>query len=315
MKLLWLLVVIVLMMAIALTMKLGGTFEPVLEVDKQSISFGEFSPNFGISDVQSFEVRNAGLGTLNCKITTDQPWLQIDENTFDLKMHRNTNIQVAVDFQRLTKGTKDKGTITIKTNGGSATIPVDVLVPHQIITDDFANSNSGWYTGSDATSELKYQFNGYRISQRGVFTSHGKNVKLGKFGDFTYEVQATWLGSAVNNSNDYGITFREIDNYNFYYFRIQPAMKLFALSKLEDSSWSDLLPLRSWASINSDISATNHLKVVCSGPHISMIINGSDIGVNDTSYRTGYVGMGVTNHSDSTDYADAWFDNVKIIVP
>jgi lysophospholipase L1-like esterase len=88
----------------------------IIELDKTSLSFegiqGEANP-----DLQTFRIRNSGVGTLHYQITADQEWITVSPENGDSTGEWDA-IEVAVDISSLMRGNYE-GNVTISAENTS----------------------------------------------------------------------------------------------------------------------------------------------------------------------------------------------------
>jgi len=93
---------------------------PVLFVNTTLMDFGSFQ------NEEVFNISNNGEGTLNWNITDDQDWISVDPTTGSDEGNKST-ITVSVDRNGLDLGSY-QGIISITSNGGSATVAIQMEV-------------------------------------------------------------------------------------------------------------------------------------------------------------------------------------------
>lgn len=193
-----------------------------------------------------------------------------------------------------------------------------------ILEDDFSNSSSGWYVGSNEYAELAYENGEYSVLQKEAgyqkFALAYNTTTQGDFpievGDFTIEVDVRDI-SGVSGTWA-GITFRytvaqcegDYCPLNYYLFYVRPSDGAYKIWKVLRSEWTALTDWTESSYIKTG-GDTNHLKVVCRGAQIEVYANGQKlITITDSSLTSGYVGVGVAAYEQAN--AHCHFDNFKL---
>jgi len=127
------------------------------------------------------------------------------------------------------------------------------------------------------------------------------------FDDFIMEVDAS--KEAGPDGIDYGLILRQVDDSNYYRFRIT-ADGGFGFDKLQNGVFSEIIPLNRSDAVHAG-NADNHIKVECNGSMFEFYVNGSKVGeALDSSFAYGMVGLEVGGHSAGK--AVVSFDNMMI---
>lgn len=93
---------------------------PILSIRKKYL-------NFGVDETEmSFNIENLGSGSLNWTISTDKNWISVSENSGNTTEETDI-ITVQVDRRDLNAGYYT-GNISINSNGGNATITVNIII-------------------------------------------------------------------------------------------------------------------------------------------------------------------------------------------
>lgn len=98
---------------------------PILKAHEKSISFLYVRPNS--SESKTFELENVGGGMLQGYVSTTKLGLSVSPNTVSISASAKDTYAVTVTTASLPYGFTDTGYINIITNGGDATIPVELL--------------------------------------------------------------------------------------------------------------------------------------------------------------------------------------------
>jgi len=318
------LIVLILTLSLALTANACGqkpTPGASLQVDTQPVNFADLKPGTRYpSQLRSIEY--TGDDSVVCTVSKTKPWLLVEPATLTAT-YGTKWISVWADTTGLPYGYADSDYITVKTKSGSFQIPVYLTTTKTniIFEDDFSDPNSGWYVDSWNDADLKYQDGGYRITIKRADTAYiGINERIGQLDNFVVELDARWLTQEASSVGVYGISFRDKDEDNNYYFLVFPGPdygpgKGYVVGKVVNGTQSTLTPETYSASINRG-TATNRLKVVCKGTQISAYANGNLLKtITDNSLSSGIVAPKVYRFKNTYSYADALFDNFKITIP
>ena len=106
-----------------------------------------------------------------------------------------------------------------------------------------------------------------------------------------------------------GLMCRAVDGENYYQFEIS-SYGYFGINKIIDNEWHELL---SWTKSDAieDGKSRNHIKAVCSGNHLSLILNDVVLGsAIDKEFSSGSVGL--TAGSFEYTPADVLFENFVV---
>jgi len=127
------------------TIQSSGQTEPKISVSTTVLDFGTLDA--GQTSTLTFDITNIGSGTLTGSITTDQEWIKVDPPSFNILSQIIQTINVTVDNSVLnqTQG-QYTGTITIVSNGGTATVNVVVTATCVLVKPNPYNPNKGLLT-------------------------------------------------------------------------------------------------------------------------------------------------------------------------
>jgi len=175
--------------------------------------------------------------------------------------------------------------------------------------DDFSNSASGWFVGSDSNVQTQYLSGEYR-----VYTSNGNYIYLFRSPscsrtNYTAETDMRWA-SATTSGDGYGLLFGVTSSFsNYYMFYVSPDYGDFALLRSDASGYHYIQNFTSSAAIHQG-AASNHLKVTRNGSAITLEVNGTILGTWYDSNITGLTAMGLfSNPYTNRPNSDARFDN------
>ncbi len=196
----------------------------------------------------------------------------------------------------------------------TSTAPTSATI---LFEDEFSNSGSGWYTGSDQLGEGKYENGEYLlVISRGNYDIVVRtNDKISPLSDFALEVDAR-LSKGPDNTW-YGIGFRQQDKDNSYDFLIRSGDATknasYAIFKQVNGTWSTLKDWTDSSHING-AAADNHLKIICKGDEIEVYANAYKLTkIKDSSFAKGKIVFEAAK--DQGAQANIHFDNLKIYVP
>ncbi|MEE9270166.1 MAG: hypothetical protein V3V49_07885 [Candidatus Krumholzibacteria bacterium] len=96
------------------------TTVPILWVSKSHLSFGQSTAQ------RAFLIENRGVGTLNWSLSDDRNWIHIDP---PLSGSGDNTVTVRVNQDSVPLGSQQSGTITVDSNGGTASITVSFSWP------------------------------------------------------------------------------------------------------------------------------------------------------------------------------------------
>jgi hypothetical protein len=205
-----------------------------------------------------------------------------------------------------------------QTNPPAETKPSDTTTSESntmLISDDFSDPNTGWFTGSPDWGEAAYENGEYSILVKKPRTlAFGTyDFRIGTQQDFIAEVDARRLISGDDDAA--GIIFRikeeEQGKYSYYAFWVNSILGTYAIEKYIEDAWAS--DIKSFASSDniSRGAITNRLKVVCKGSQIEVYVNEKKLDtVNDTSFVSGYIGLAARTFAGAN--AHYHFDNFKL---
>jgi len=101
---------------------------PNLSVSTLSISLGKVNPDDQPED--SFTITNTGQSTLEGEIDSEEEWISLSEDAFELEEEESLDVTVTIDPSYLSPG-KHTGWIDIVSNGGEETIKVTLEIEEQ----------------------------------------------------------------------------------------------------------------------------------------------------------------------------------------
>jgi len=183
-----------------------------------------------------------------------------------------------------------------------------------LFADDFSDPASGWEVGNYVEGDVGYG-DGYYfvISRRDGGAMWGNAFR--NFDNVVIEVDATQVAGPANNHNAYGVKCRVQsggtggDGYAF----LVGANGQYSIQVVRGGSYSLLVGWDRSAAIRQG-NATNHIRAVCNGPHLALIVNGELLAeVEDLTYTSGDISlMAVTLEPEATE---VHFDNLVVTAP
>ena len=139
------------------------------------------------------------------------------------------------------------------------------------------------------------------------FDSYGLFLGGSDVRDFDLAVDATQTAGPPDG--ELGIRFRQSAPDNHLMFSISPS-GFYRLLKVEDKTYTSLVPWTRHAGISQGPGATNRLRVVADGPSIAGYINGEQVlTFNDSAQQAGQLTLGLVTFE--TGGLEARFDNLE----
>lgn len=180
-----------------------------------------------------------------------------------------------------------------------------------LFRDDFEDPNSGWEIGDYDAGSVGY-VDGYyfvRSVERGK-TMWG--AALQNFTDVVIDVDAIQVLAPPNDNNDYGVVCRLQPNGDGYYLVIS-GDGYYAIYRAVEGEFEPLVDFAP-----SDViwqgNATNHLRVICRGTYLALLVNGELVAkTDDATFAGGDVGLTATTYEDEP--TEVRFDNLVVRAP
>jgi len=97
---------------------------PSLSLDTGALFFSELRP--GDLPVREFVISNSGIGCLSGRISTDRPWLLVSTDIISTTGSQTISLKVRTEGMSVAGGLVYVGRLTLRTNGGTAVIPVEL---------------------------------------------------------------------------------------------------------------------------------------------------------------------------------------------
>lgn len=156
------------------------------------------------------------------------------------------------------------------------------------VMDEFSSDLEFWGTSYDGETS-RYFKNGRLYISVDVADTVAYSRGDTTVDDFYAEVDTYHVAGDV--SNQLGIIFRYQDVDNFYFFAIGND-GYYALLKLENNSWSNLVEWTESEEIRSGSAARNRVAVLAEGPQITILVNDVELAqVEDHSFTTGQIAL------------------------
>jgi len=108
--------------------RLQISLDPILYVSTHGINFKKVLPDDQPED--SFTITNTGQSTLEGEIDSEEEWISLSEDAFELEEEESLDVTVTIDPSYLSPG-KHTGWIDIVSNGGEETIKVTLEIEEQ----------------------------------------------------------------------------------------------------------------------------------------------------------------------------------------
>lgn len=193
------------------------------------------------------------------------------------------------------------------------TVEPTVAEEEPAYSDDFSNSNSGWFVGVDEFGEARYQDGGYfvapPVNPGSWSTTDSPNNE--SFSDMSVEVDAAKL--AGPDVNEYGLYCRLTADPVTFYLGLIGNDGIYAIyERLAEEDWFLIAGGDAGSlTLNSD---WNHLQLDCIGSTISLYVNGELVAEGtDNTLTSGEAGVytGTLNESG----VEILFDNFAVYLP
>lgn len=156
-----------------------GSLQLIEQTPELSVSATEL--NYGTTETtKTMQVSNTGIGTLNCTLSTDLPWVTISQSSCAINAAEIKNITLTINKTGLAYGNYNPK-VTINSNGGSKVIGLIVNVP---------NPNQPFLT----VSSLELNFGTLETQQNLTIKNSGN-------GELTYSIAKTQSWLTINNSS------------------------------------------------------------------------------------------------------------------
>ncbi len=198
--------------------------------------------------------------------------------------------------------------VTLPTPTASATRLAPASLPYR---ETWSNPGTGWEIGTYDSGTLRYGDGYYSVtsSKKGQLM-WGRASK--EFTDVAIEVDATQISASDDNNNGYGVMCRVQGNDDGYLLRISGDGQA-AITRVSGDNFVDLA---AWAETPAVAqgNASNHLRAVCSGTHLSLSVNGQLVAqTDDSTYASGDLALTATTFTDTP--TEIHYQNLVVTAP
>ncbi len=194
--------------------------------------------------------------------------------------------------------------------------PVPTTPPTQpsggvLFRDSFGNLDSGWEIGDYADGNVGYGAGFYYVTSEAA-GSMMWGVAYQNFSDLVIDVDATQASAPSNDNNAYGVMCRVQDDNDGYLLRIS-GDGFYAIHRIVDGDFQALVDWTASDVINQG-NDTNHIRAVCDGTHLALIVNGEMLAeIDDSSYSEGDIALTATTFED--EGTEIHFDELVVLAP
>jgi serine/threonine-protein kinase len=180
--------------------------------------------------------------------------------------------------------------------------------------DSFDTNENNWPTGEDdygrsvvntAITDGVYRWD--VMARDSVIAWYWPGTDQRTQGDLRLSVDARRVSGPT--ASDYGLTFREVDEDNFYYFGISDEQQ-YGFFVIQGGEWTTLID---WTAADViQVGQANRVTVLGEGAHFRFFINGVQVGEaeDDTLSEPGIVGLAIELYN-AGDEATFEFDNFE----
>jgi len=175
-------------------------------------------------------------------------------------------------------------------------------------SEHFRRDNGLWELDLDSEkSTIRLESGSYRVG------ALEPNLFVWGIGEVTaqdlyVEVDATRVEGPLDN--EYGIVFRHVDTENYYVYLVS-SDGYYALRKLEEGEWVDILPWAKTDQLDIDEDATNRIGVFAQGNQIALIINEQVVdAVQDDTFSGGQIALAAGSFEEAG--VEIAFDNLDL---
>jgi hypothetical protein len=180
-----------------------------------------------------------------------------------------------------------------------------------VFQDGFGNPNSGWEDADYERGSVGYENGVYSVVSFG-----NGSVMWGVadqfLTDLIIEVDATQISAGPENDNEYGVACHVQPDGDGHYLSIS-GDGYYAIWLNQGTDW---MPLVDWTPSDAIRrgNATNHLRAVCDGPALTLIVNGQHlVTVEDTTFADGDIALAAASYEDTA--TKIIFDDVVVYAP
>jgi hypothetical protein len=203
------------------------------------------------------------------------------------------------------------GLLVVWLAAACAELPSESGPSEELYRDAFIPDQMGsWLLESDDLGSTAVVDEQMVVSVKTPNTVQFATLQEPTFSDFVLEVDAR-QGSG-SPSSSHGVLFRMQDHDQFYRFEITSDGSFIIERRSADGSWTRLIP--DWtasAAINQGLNVVNRLKIIASGPQITVYVNDVLLEqVFDSTYSSGTIGLDAGSFGDTN--LQVAFDNLVV---
>ena len=184
--------------------------------------------------------------------------------------------------------------------------PVNIL-----FQDNFDDKGSGWEVGDYDTGDVGYTDDAYFVT-----STEQDQMMWGlanrSFADAIIEVDATQISAGPTNNNAYGIMCRVQSDDDGYLLRVS-GDGYYAIQIIIDGEFESLVEWTTSDAVNQG-NATNHIRAICDGTNLALIVNGELVAeAEDSTYTEGDIALTATTFE--SDPTEVHFDDLVVLAP
>lgn len=197
---------------------------------------------------------------------------------------------------------------SLQTGGGPDV--TDVRAGSPVISETFRRDSGNWLVGPTESGDRAIE-DGMLVvdvTDKNVFVWAPYDGSPDEFDDFYLEVDTTHLAGPLDAN--YGMTFRNEDGSNFYFFEID-SQGSYALSKQVDEAWETIVEWTESADLDQGKGCENRLGVLAVGDWIVLYANDEELTrFQDDSFSGGWFTLAAGAYE--TAGTEIGFDNVRL---
>jgi len=179
-----------------------------------------------------------------------------------------------------------------------------------LLQDSFDNAESGWEVGDYTDGDVGYGDGFYYVTGE-KSGSMMWGVASQVFADLTIDVDATQVSAPANNNNAYGVMCR-VNGNNGYIFQISGDGH-YAIHRIVEGTFEELADWSPSDAIQEG-NTTNHIRAVCDGSQLFLLVNGELVAqAEDSTYTTGDIALTATTFEDEA--TEIHYDNLLVTLP
>ncbi|MBN1954475.1 MAG: hypothetical protein JW900_05415 [Anaerolineae bacterium] len=184
-------------------------------------------------------------------------------------------------------------------------------LPDVLFEDDFSDPSTGWEIDEFDTGTIGYG-PGYYYVTTTELGSMMWGQAMRNFSNTIIDVDATQVSAPSNDNNAYGVMCRVQSDSNGYLLRVS-GDGYYAVHRIVNDEFEPLVDWTTSTVINMG-NATNHLRVVCDGDRLTLIVNGEVLAdIRDTTYTSGDIALTATTFEE--EGTEIHYDNLVVTEP